>query len=153
MKVKLHLSLFLAAFLLLFSQAALSLADTETSDKGSAELASILESYCTDCHDDDKQKGDFNLMKLIKSKKPDMNHWQTVYYQVLDGVMPPATTDQPSAKEKKLILSAIKKMAGRNVEVSNRTLTPAEIKNSLYDLLDAESAIFDPTVILQSNYG
>ena len=55
----------------------------------SKTLTPFLEKYCTDCHDDDNQKGDIALHNLTKVTIENADLWKSIWEQVALKEMPP----------------------------------------------------------------
>ena len=102
--------------------------------------------YCSDCHDEDLEKGGLDLSKfdLLMDTLEEEKMWSLAYDRIAYGEMPPKKKKkQPTAEEKdrlKKALSSIlnesitekQKQAGRTVV---RRLTREEYENTLRDLL------------------
>ncbi|MHA3771289.1 DUF1592 domain-containing protein [Verrucomicrobiota bacterium sgz303538] len=67
-----------------------------------AEVRSLLETYCLNCHDEDKSKADVNLERftLPEHMWQDPKLWERVLVQLQDKVMPPAKKKQPTEEER-----------------------------------------------------
>ncbi|MCM8537708.1 MAG: DUF1588 domain-containing protein [Lentisphaeraceae bacterium] len=61
---------------------------TQASDF-SKEITPFLEKYCTDCHDDDTQKGDIALHDLTKVTIENADLWKSIWEEVALKEMPP----------------------------------------------------------------
>jgi hypothetical protein len=92
--------------------AGLSLNAAETKpaghDVGFEKIAEpFIEFYCADCHDDAKPKADLDLTALTPAMDTEESvfHWQKMLEQVQAGVMPPVDKDQPTAEERKELIS------------------------------------------------
>ena len=70
----------------------------------------------------------------------DMHEWQKVYYAVATETMPPPKKKALQASEIGLILNSIKSMAVKDVPLTNRLLTPAELKYTLLDLFSQDAS-------------
>ena len=60
----------------------------------------FLDFHCYDCHDDDTQKGDLNLMELGQIDETNAAVWKSVWAQVSLQEMPPKKKDQPEVIER-----------------------------------------------------
>ena len=116
------------------------------------ELTKVLKAKCISCHGEDRVKGNLDLLEFLKSQKKDMSVWQKVYNAVSTETMPPPKKKALSEEETAAVLLGIKDLAGKEVPVVSRLLTPAEIKYTLYDIFTADEMVFDPAVNLKTNY-
>ncbi|MFT4548456.1 MAG: hypothetical protein ACI9MB_002409 [Verrucomicrobiales bacterium] len=92
-------------------------------------VAPFLELNCTDCHDDETQKGKVSLHTLDGdfSNGDTVAMWERVLEQLEIGVMPPEKKTQPTATEREEIVSWIKQgltTAGKGFELESRRLLP-----------------------------
>jgi hypothetical protein len=55
----------------------------------------FLEQNCFECHDNDTQKGDLNLLELSRVDETNAATWKSVWAQVALEEMPPKKQDQP----------------------------------------------------------
>lgn len=81
--------------------------DKKTFDK---MIEPFLIDYCTDCHDDSRQKGDVDLSSISfdLTSGHDMELWKTILKQLHLQEMPPAKKkNQPSQKEKDAVMAWI----------------------------------------------
>ncbi len=111
------------------------------------EIIPLLENYCFECHGDGESKGDFSMDARtdLNAHLSDRKHWLPVWQNLRSQVMPPSDKDQPSAEEKRKLLSWIEKSVfkldpnnpdpGR---VTIRRLNRTEYQNAVYDLLGVE---------------
>lgn len=113
----------------------------------SKHLKEFVGKYCTDCHDEDIQKGGINLAELDSEivSNIDETIWTKVYDQVSSGKMPPKKKKKQPAQEERAKLTAIlsdhltdkiktkQDALGRTVI---RRLTREEYENTLKDLFD-----------------
>ncbi|MEM9159286.1 MAG: DUF1592 domain-containing protein [Verrucomicrobiota bacterium] len=119
------------------------------------ELKPFLETYCINCHGEEKQKGDRRFDTLAY---PILNDDALIDYQdILDllnlGEMPPEEKKQPSDGER---LAAIDWLTGAVEEAYAaqkdspgetvlRRLSHREYRNTIGDLLRMDMSMFDPT--------
>jgi mono/diheme cytochrome c family protein len=122
-------------------------------------LLPYLKSYCTNCHNADKQKGDFRIDTLSKHVGKENNpQWLEVMERINSGEMPPKKeAKRPSAEESARIVEWITarlkegeaaRMASRANVTYNR-LTRDEYVNTVRDLLAVEYDAKDPGAFLE----
>ena len=92
-------------------------------------IAPFLESNCTDCHDEDTQKGKVELHAIGGdfSNGDTVAMWERVLEQLEIGTMPPEKKPQPTASERQEMVTWIKdglKAAGKGFEIESRMLLP-----------------------------
>jgi hypothetical protein len=108
----------------------------------------FLSQHCYECHDDQTEEGDLNLLDLKFDPEDPGNFdtWQTVHNKVAHGDMPPKKQPRPEAEARKEFLTAlgkpligvereIRKLFGR---VQTRRLTRREYEHTLHDLLGVD---------------
>ncbi len=110
----------------LLAQASLLVADEGIFKQ---RIAPFLETNCTDCHDEDTQKGKVDLHALAGdfSKGDSVDLWERVLEQLEIGTMPPEKKPQPTAAGRQEIVTWIKdglKAAGKGFEIESRMLLP-----------------------------
>lgn len=126
----------------------LPLSVTAESIQGQAkpsQSAAFLDRYCAECHDSDTHKGGLNLEKLPFDLRgrTNQNAWENIFERVQNGSMPPSKADQPLAKERQLMLTALQpplreaslerqKTEGR---VILRRLSRSQYEDTLRDIL------------------
>ncbi len=111
----------------------------------------VLQQYCFDCHNAEKQKGDVNLVEISKNANLQANReiWEKVVSSVEAGDMPPEKKPQPSGQQRDLLLHFVdgqlskldcttEKNPGR---VTLRRLNREEYRHTIFDLLRVN---FDP---------
>ncbi|MEO5716122.1 MAG: DUF1592 domain-containing protein [Luteolibacter sp.] len=122
-----------------------AVADPEPDYK--ARVTPILEKYCFDCHAEGVAKGKFSMdgFKDLPTHLKDQKHWLTIWRNLRSQVMPPSDKEQPSAIERKQLLSWIErdvfKLDPENPDpgrVTIRRLNRTEYQNAVYDLLGVE---------------
>ncbi|WDE97902.1 DUF1592 domain-containing protein [Lentisphaera profundi] len=107
-------------------------------------LVPIINQYCIECHNEDKQKGDFRIDNMDQDLVHGI-HAQR-WYEVLDiinlGEMPPKKADQLHDKERRLMIETLtaelqKAKEVRKGEISTvmRRLNNDQYNNTLKDLL------------------
>ena len=106
----------------------------------------FFERHCTDCHDDETAKGNFNLMALqVDLSNPDnLAKWKHVYDRIESGEMPPKKKSRPPEADKTAALATLYAQitlaeekslienGGRSVV---RRMNRTEYENTLRDLL------------------
>jgi hypothetical protein len=105
----------------------------------------FFESYCLDCHNAEKQKGDVRLDDLAFSIRdiPTAERWQKVLNVLNSGEMPPEDKKQPKSAEKAAFLEHLSEtmVTARRVlndaggVITMRRLNKREYQNTLFDLL------------------
>ena len=108
-------------------------------------LSQVIESRCTDCHDEDVQKGGVDLQALLQQKDLSNDRvaalWEKVEQAVRHGDMPPKKKKPLTVDQQKEIFqwfknSYILKDGKEHIGPSKlRRLTRYELENSLEDLL------------------
>jgi hypothetical protein len=108
----------------------------------------FLQSYCTECHGEEKQKGRLRLDDIAFSldSVEHADRWQKILNQVNSGEMPPEDARQPSAGAKTDFLEALSQTlvaARRSLGDSGgksvvRRLNRREYANTVRDLLGVE---------------
>ena len=91
----------------MFSESSLH-ADQADFQKSYAEIKSILNKYCIDCHNSEQHEGglDFERYKVEKDILIHLQKWFSVIDQVETGVMPPEEIElRPNASEKTKLVS------------------------------------------------
>jgi len=109
------------------------------------KLEPFLDVHCLDCHDDETQKGDLNLLdlKFDPGKKSNFKRWERVFDRVDSGEMPPKKKERPEAAAKAAFLKTLgvplidadKKDKAAKGRVNVRRLTRREYEHTLHDLL------------------
>ncbi len=109
-----------------------------------AAARATLETYCSDCHDDATQKAKLSLESLIA--KPDPRTaaavWTRVHDRLADGEMPPANKPQPTAEQRRQLLTWLRAdlhaksltAQQRDGRVTLRRLNTREYEYTLRDL-------------------
>ena len=108
-------------------------------------VETFLSQHCYECHDDQTDEGDINLLDLEFDPQDPGNFdiWKNVHDMVAHGDMPPKKEPQPKADPKRDFLSAlgeplieaereVRRLFGR---VQTRRLTRREYEHTLHDLL------------------
>ncbi|MFT4692678.1 MAG: hypothetical protein ACI9OD_004915 [Limisphaerales bacterium] len=112
-----------------------------------------LQTYCSDCHGVEKQKGDFDLAILLtKPNEITLPAWEDVLGLIQSGEMPPEDEPQPTASHREELITwlageikGLKAQVSMNQEVKQmRRLTPAQYWNSLEALMGAKHTIKTP---------
>jgi len=119
-------------------------ATTDVDEVFEREVQPVLERYCSSCHGEKKQKADIRFDQV----DPDMvdgldaEIWSFARDMLNSGDMPPKKSPQPSAEERKAVVSwlnasleeAARAHEGKRQSVLRR-LNKAQYTNSLQDLL------------------
>jgi uncharacterized protein DUF1592/uncharacterized protein DUF1588/uncharacterized protein DUF1587/uncharacterized protein DUF1585/uncharacterized protein DUF1595 len=109
------------------------------------DIRPFLDKYCTSCHSGQAPAAQFDLRPYANAASvvKDFAHWQLVLDKLREAQMPPPQAgQQPSAEERKLVISWIESVrreearrnAGDPGPVLARRLSNAEYNNSIRDL-------------------
>lgn len=119
-----------------------------------AEIRPLLQKYCLDCHNADKQKGDVDLTHFGSPQNvvKEFKLWQTMLQQVEEEEMPPKKP-LPSSADRAEIVAFLRKgidsvdwSTQKGIEhVTLPRLTKTEYNNTLRDLLGID---FEPGKLL-----
>ncbi|MEI6713272.1 MAG: DUF1592 domain-containing protein [Verrucomicrobiota bacterium] len=113
----------------------------------------FFNSYCTECHNADKQKGKLRLdnvsMKLDSVETAE--RWQKILNQINSGEMPPDDAKQPEKRAKTEFLDSVantlvlarKTLSDQHGNITMRRLNQREYKNTIRELLGVESDVHD----------
>lgn len=110
------------------------------------KLEPFLNQYCYECHDDEVNKGDLNLIDLdFKPQDPhNFELWEQVHDRIQTHEMPPKKKKkQPEIKDRREFLDQIRKpLVAANIKakqelgrVQLRKLTRREYEHTMHDLL------------------
>ncbi|MCP4846558.1 MAG: DUF1588 domain-containing protein, partial [Verrucomicrobiaceae bacterium] len=91
-----------------------------------------FENYCFDCHDGEAKKGDLDLVSLLKKGNFDGS---LMFEHLITAKMPPKNKQQPSAKEKQLMLDWLAQRQAENTPNPYRRISRHEFVQSANDLL------------------
>ena len=142
-----------------------ALAKAAAADKYSFDrsIRTILEPFCYRCHNDEKQKGDVNLLRDHNPRMIAENRkvWLTVIDVLESKQMPPKKEKQPTDDQRKLIVTFIKKTLGsldcgpaRDPGKSViRRLNRSEYDNSILELTGLNLRIAEDFSPDSSGYG
>ena len=125
------------SILLVFSSVA-----SAAGDVGSHQL--FFEKHCVQCHGKEQQKGDVRLDDVTKI---DTGLWKNIYEQLAGEEMPPDDQPQPTATERRELMSRALQLAkeGSSVAATGfRRLNQREYGNTVRDLLGLRKGTFDP---------
>src|SRR6266545_1105679 len=112
----------------------------------------LLKRYCFECHSKKVHKGDLDLERFesLGGIRKEIRPWQHLIEQVEAGEMPPKGKPQPSADERKLLLTWVRAML--DTEARARTGDPGRVplrrlSNAEYDctIRDLTGVDFRPT--------
>ncbi len=116
----------------------------------------FLKSYCLDCHNEKKQKGELNLARFETEAAvlAERRVWRRVWEMLHNREMPPPEEKQPGEDQRAALAGWIEQMLARPVEggapnpgrVPPRRLTGAQYNATVADLfgLPRGSAFYDP---------
>ena len=119
-----------------------------------ADIQPLLKTYCFDCHNSEKIKGDVDLTHFgsPQSVQKDFKLWQVILQQVEEEEMPPKKPMPSSAEREKIVeflrqgLASIDWSEQKGIEhVTLPRLTKSEYNNTLRDLLGID---FEPGKLL-----
>ncbi|MBI1832164.1 MAG: DUF1592 domain-containing protein, partial [Planctomycetes bacterium] len=110
----------------------------EADDAYAKNIRPLLRKYCFECHSTKVHKGDLDLERfaLLAAIRKDLKPWQHLIEQVEAGEMPPKGKPQPTADERKAILTWVRSML--EAEARARTGDPGRVplrrlSNAEYD--------------------
>jgi hypothetical protein len=113
----------------------------------------FFETYCTECHDADKQKGKLRLdnVSLKLDSVESAERWQKILNQVNSGEMPPEDSKQPEKGAKTEFLDSVantlvvarKTLSDQHGNITMRRLNRREYKNTIRELLGVEVDVRD----------
>lgn len=115
----------------------------------------VVEKHCFSCHGEEGKEieGKFNFVKFLAGDAQNQKIWKAVYDEVIKGNMPPEEEEPLNELEKEVFLAEIKKMTSvREITRKTRLLTPNEIKNTVSDLFQIDSEVYNPFTKLAQNY-
>lgn len=112
----------------------------------------FLATYCVRCHGAEEPEGDLDLSELRDASPATAATWAEIARQLRDGNMPPAEEPQPEPSEVARILAWIDSTAdvtdapGATVapRPALRRLDAREYRNTVRDLLELDTTLFDP---------
>ncbi len=117
----------------------------------------LLNTYCTKCHGETKQKGDRRFDTLDTEIRNDntLVDFQDILDQLNLSEMPPSKAEQPSDPERQAAIHQltlqIEQYHLQHASVRNQTvlrrLNVREYRNTIRDLLHLDTTIFDPTSV------
>lgn len=89
----------------------------------------FLDSHCTRCHGEEKQKGDFRVDDLTGNFAAEGSRWSVILEQIRDGEMPPKKERQPTEAQRKAVAGWIgAQMGGHAARKPNHgNLVPHEL--------------------------
>jgi hypothetical protein len=109
--------------------------------------------YCTECHDEKKQKGQVRLdnIPLELNSVELAERWQKILNQLNSGEMPPDDSRQPEKRAKTEFLDALsntlvaarKTLSDQHGKITMRRLNQREYKNTIRDLMGVEVDVRD----------
>jgi mono/diheme cytochrome c family protein len=118
-------------------------ASTKPADYATA-IQPLVKKYCLGCHSTKAKKGSLDLERFatLDDIRKDVKVWQSIIEQIEAGEMPPKEKPQPTADEKKLLLTWVrgfldaeaKARTGDPGHVPLRRLSNAEYDNTIRDL-------------------
>ena len=113
----------------------------------------FFESYCTECHNADKQKGKLRLdnVSLKLDSVESAERWQKILNQINSGEMPPDDSKQPEKGAKTEFLDSVantlvvarKTLSDQHGNITMRRLNQREYKNTIRELLGVEVDVHD----------
>jgi hypothetical protein len=143
------------AFLVILSAfAGLDIAAAPKSSIGAPSLASFVQTYCADCHDEATQKGGLDL-QIISQKRVEENsgEWERVIRKLRSRQMPPMGKNRPSDKTYDEVVAGLSSTLDRFASThpnpgrteTFRRLNRTEYQNAIRDLLALD---IDATALL-----
>lgn len=113
----------------------------------------FFKSYCTECHNADKQKGKLRLdnVSLKLDSIESAERWQKILNQINSGEMPPEDSKQPEKGAKTEFLDSVantlvaarKTLSDQHGNITMRRLNQREYKNTIRELLGVEVDVHD----------
>src|ERR1044072_43386 len=107
----------------------------------------LIEEFCSDCHDSDERKGGLDLTTLTFSPTDATNFqtWVKGHDRLATGETPPKNKPPPAATEIEAFVTQLaaslsaheSEVAARQGRATQRRLNRTEYENALRDLLDA----------------
>ena len=122
----------------------------------------LLETYCYDCHGDGTAKGDVSLDQYgsMRELLDDSTTWGRSRHNVAQHIMPPPDKDQPTARERDLILQWIDEQVfhvdcdhPKPGRVTLRRLNRTEYENTVRDWLGVDFVAGDRFPPDDAGYG
>jgi len=121
-----------------------------------AAVAPFVESHCSECHGEKKQKGDLRLDTLSRdfANASVAGHWMDVMDRITSGDMPPKKQPRPKPEDitrvAELITAQLNEaeaahQAAEGEKVSYRRLSRDEFRNTIRDLLGITYDASDPS--------
>ena len=101
-------------------------------DNPGGQTLQHFENYCFDCHDGDAKKGNLDLVSLLEKGDFDGS---LMFEHLITAKMPPKNKQQPSAKEKRLMLDWLAQRQAEDTPKPYRRISRHEFVNSVNDLL------------------
>ncbi|MCM8530686.1 MAG: DUF1592 domain-containing protein [Lentisphaeraceae bacterium] len=139
-------TIFLLIFLLTFG--------VHAEDFFAENVKPFLNSYCSDCHSDKKQKGKLNLDPIdgFRANLNSIELWQEIHDLLEEGDMPPEDEKQPTTDEKEKVMTWIAYNIDSKREEMNsaafthmRRLNRSEYDNTIRDLLKVDTDLLSPS--------
>ncbi|MDQ3625193.1 MAG: DUF1587 domain-containing protein, partial [Verrucomicrobiota bacterium] len=113
-----------------------------------ADVKPLLQQFCLDCHNPEKQRGDFDLTSYLENDKLHENRkvWEKVVEVVDSREMPPGKKPQPSEAQRETLVRFIEgqlakfdcKLNPNPGKVTLRRLNRDEYRNTIRDLLGVD---------------
>ena len=119
-------------FLCFFSAVFFIEANPAISPKLKEAALEQFENHCFDCHDGDAKKGGLDLVSLLEKGDFDGS---LMFEHLITAKMPPKNKQQPSAKEKRLMLDWLAQRQTENAPKPYRRISRHEFVHSVNDLL------------------
>lgn len=104
------------------------------------EVFPLLERYCLDCHDELSKKGEFDMIGWLDLAAADGT---LLFENLITSKMPPADKPQPSAEEKRTLLTWLAHRQEPTASHPFRRISRHEFVNSINDLLGTQLDIAD----------
>ncbi|MFN7794074.1 MAG: DUF1592 domain-containing protein [Planctomycetota bacterium] len=119
----------------LFASIALLAVIFVAQDISLAQAPSLVQKYCLDCHDARSKEGGLDLEAFLSGESFDAT---LVFENVITHRMPPADGDQPTADERRTLLSWLAQQSKKRDIAEYRRLSRYEFVHSINDLLGTE---------------
>lgn len=131
------------------------IAGIATAEDFESTVRPFLDTYCVSCHGPDDQSGDRRFDQLADhlTDSNDLADWQDIVDQLNLGEMPPPDERQPSPKQRQAVVRYLQQTisafhesrSGARSTAALRRLNSREYRNTIRDLLQINTSLFDPT--------
>lgn len=99
-----------------------------------------FEHFCVDCHDNETQRGNLNLVEILNNKTADRS---VIFENLITGKMPPRKKKQPSDEQKQIMLGWLASHQDQRASKTFRRISRHEFVHSVNDLLGVQLDLAD----------